>query len=173
MQRSAFHIGSQWVTNSSQFAGISYKTQALYLTVFCTRYVDLLLGSWVSLYNAIMKIFFIGSSAYILYLMKFKYRSVPSTIVCLLLRSSTTAQANTRRIARHVPARLPASACRPDVHHLHLRIYAERNPLVVLHLAGISCDLAAAVHAAAYGRGGDDHDPLLGGFGTLSRIVYS
>ncbi|GHJ87846.1 hypothetical protein NliqN6_4248 [Naganishia liquefaciens] len=62
------------IQTSRSCRGISYKTQALYLTVFCTRYVDLLLGSWVSLYNAIMKIFFIGSSAYILYLMKFKYR---------------------------------------------------------------------------------------------------
>ena len=55
-------------------AGISFKTQALYLTVFLTRYIDLLTGPWISAYNTIMKIFFIGSSAYILWLMKFKYR---------------------------------------------------------------------------------------------------
>lgn len=54
--------------------GISFKTQALYLTVFLTRYVDLLTGPWISAYNTIMKIFFIGSSAYILWLMKFKFR---------------------------------------------------------------------------------------------------
>jgi len=33
-----------------------------------------LLWSWVSLYNTIMKLFFIGSSIYILYLMKFPFR---------------------------------------------------------------------------------------------------
>ncbi|KAA1476482.1 ER lumen protein retaining receptor [Dentipellis sp. KUC8613] len=53
--------------------GISFKTQALYVAVFVTRYLDLL-WSWVSLYNFVMKLFFIGSSVYILYLMKFKFR---------------------------------------------------------------------------------------------------
>jgi ER lumen protein retaining receptor len=52
---------------------LSFKTQALYVLVFLTRYLDLLYR-WVSLYNFVMKIFFIGSSCYILYLMKFKYR---------------------------------------------------------------------------------------------------
>ncbi|CAE6428292.1 unnamed protein product [Rhizoctonia solani] len=54
--------------------GISFKTQALYVAVFLTRYIDLL-TNFVSLYNTFMKIFFIASSIYILYLMKFKYRS--------------------------------------------------------------------------------------------------
>lgn len=53
--------------------GLSFKTQALYATVFIARYVDLLYR-WVSLYNFIMKIFFIASSVYILYLMKMKFR---------------------------------------------------------------------------------------------------
>ncbi|KAF9649503.1 ER lumen protein retaining receptor [Thelephora ganbajun] len=53
--------------------GISFKTQALYVAVFITRYLDLL-WSWVSLYNFIMKLFFIGSSCYVLYLMKVKFR---------------------------------------------------------------------------------------------------
>lgn len=54
--------------------GISFKTQAIYVAVFITRYLGLLFGDWVSLYNFLMKIFFIGSSCYILYLMKFKHR---------------------------------------------------------------------------------------------------
>ena len=54
-------------------SGISFKTQALYVAVFVTRYLDLFF-SWVSLYNTLMKMFFIGSSCYILYLMKFKFR---------------------------------------------------------------------------------------------------
>ncbi|CAE6417763.1 hypothetical protein ACGC1H_005141 [Rhizoctonia solani] len=60
-------------TRSSR--GISFKTQALYVAVFLTRYIDLLTFHFVSLYNTFMKIFFIASSIYILYLMKFKYRS--------------------------------------------------------------------------------------------------
>ena len=58
--------------------GISFKTQALYVGVFVARYLDLLYR-WVSLYNFVMKIFFIASSVYILYLMKVKFRSVPLT----------------------------------------------------------------------------------------------
>jgi ER lumen protein retaining receptor len=54
--------------------GISFKTQALYVVVFVTRYLDLFLGSWVSFYNTVMKLFFIGSSVYILYLMRVKFK---------------------------------------------------------------------------------------------------
>ncbi|KAH7907341.1 ER lumen protein retaining receptor-domain-containing protein [Hygrophoropsis aurantiaca] len=53
--------------------GISFKTQALYVLVFVMRYIDLLYH-WVSLYNFTMKIFFIASSCYILYLMKSRFR---------------------------------------------------------------------------------------------------
>jgi len=53
--------------------GISFKTQALYVAVFVARYLDLFFR-FVSLYNSAMKLFFIGSSVYILYLMKYKYR---------------------------------------------------------------------------------------------------
>lgn len=53
--------------------GISFKTQALYVAVFVTRYLDLLYR-WVSFYNFAMKIFFIGSSCYILYLMRYRFR---------------------------------------------------------------------------------------------------
>lgn len=57
------------------FSGISFKTQALYAAVFCTRYVDLSTGHIVSVYNTVMKVFFIGSSFYILYLMKQRLRA--------------------------------------------------------------------------------------------------
>lgn len=53
--------------------GLSFKTQALYATVFIARYLDLFFH-YVSLYNSLMKIFFIGSSCYILYLMKYRFR---------------------------------------------------------------------------------------------------
>jgi hypothetical protein len=58
---------------TSCMLGISFKTQALYVAVFVSRYIDIFY-EWVSLYNFVMKIFFISSSCYILYLMKFKYR---------------------------------------------------------------------------------------------------
>ncbi|KAH9920939.1 ER lumen protein retaining receptor-domain-containing protein [Fomitopsis serialis] len=53
--------------------GLSFKTQALYVAVFVTRYLDLF-TDYVSLYNSLMKIFFISSSCYVLYMMKVKYR---------------------------------------------------------------------------------------------------
>ncbi|WVQ79931.1 hypothetical protein IAT38_002032 [Cryptococcus sp. DSM 104549] len=61
------------IITSRSCRGISFKTQALYLVVFLTRYVDLF-TEYVSLYNTLMKLFFIGSSAYILYLMKVRFR---------------------------------------------------------------------------------------------------
>ncbi|WWC61942.1 uncharacterized protein I303_104528 [Kwoniella dejecticola CBS 10117] len=62
------------IQTSRSCRGISFKTQALYLAVFLTRYVDLLTGPYVSLYNTIMKLFFIGSTGYTLFLMKVKFR---------------------------------------------------------------------------------------------------
>ncbi|KAF9940141.1 endoplasmic reticulum retention protein [Modicella reniformis] len=55
-------------------AGISFKTQALYAGVFLTRYTDLV-TQFVSLYNTTMKVFFIATSLYIVYLMKFKFKA--------------------------------------------------------------------------------------------------
>jgi ER lumen protein retaining receptor len=61
------------IQTSRSCRGISFKTQALYVTVFVARYLDLF-HTWVSLYNFAMKLFFIGSSVYILYLMKVRFR---------------------------------------------------------------------------------------------------
>ncbi|PWN89839.1 putative ERD2-ER lumen protein-retaining receptor [Acaromyces ingoldii] len=52
--------------------GISFKTQLLYTVVFVTRYLDIFVED--SFYRIIMKLFFIGSSVYILYLMRIKFR---------------------------------------------------------------------------------------------------
>jgi ER lumen protein retaining receptor len=51
--------------------GISLKTQALYLLVFITRYIDLYYN-FSSMYNWLMKLVFIVSSAAIVFLMKFR-----------------------------------------------------------------------------------------------------
>ena len=51
--------------------GLSRKTQELYLIVFCVRYMDLFMY-YISLYNTFMKVFFISSTAFIIYLMRFK-----------------------------------------------------------------------------------------------------
>jgi len=53
--------------------GISFKTQELYVAVFLTRYLDLF-WNYVSFYNEAMKVFFIASSCYIVYLMRVKFR---------------------------------------------------------------------------------------------------
>jgi len=51
--------------------GISLKSQFLYLLVFCCRYMDVFTNH-ISMYNTIMKLIFIGSSGFIVYLIKFK-----------------------------------------------------------------------------------------------------
>ncbi|ORY98418.1 ER lumen protein retaining receptor [Absidia repens] len=54
--------------------GISFKSQLLYAIVFVTRYLDLFVKI-LNIYNAFMKVFFIGSSLYILFLMKYKFKA--------------------------------------------------------------------------------------------------
>ncbi|KAK6509531.1 endoplasmic reticulum retention protein [Arthrobotrys musiformis] len=67
-----FHLISIFILihkmmTSKSCSGISFKSQALYLLVYVTRYLDLF---WTfALYNSTMKIIFIGSSAYVLHLM--------------------------------------------------------------------------------------------------------
>ncbi|KAK7036523.1 endoplasmic reticulum retention protein [Paramarasmius palmivorus] len=63
----------QKIQTSRSCRGISFKTQALYVAVFATRYLDLFYR-YVSLYNSLMKIFFIASSCFILHLMKGRFR---------------------------------------------------------------------------------------------------
>ncbi|CDS10101.1 Putative ER lumen protein retaining receptor(Fragment) [Lichtheimia ramosa] len=62
------------IQNSKSCVGISFKTQMLYTIVFMTRYLDLTFH-FISIYNTCMKIFFIASSVYILYLMRVKYKA--------------------------------------------------------------------------------------------------
>ncbi|VDC05096.1 unnamed protein product [Peniophora sp. CBMAI 1063] len=65
------------IHTSRSCRGISLKTQILYVVVFVTRYIDLLLvfrGEWISFYNFFMKLFFIGSSGYTVYLMRYRFR---------------------------------------------------------------------------------------------------
>ncbi|KAJ2496648.1 endoplasmic reticulum retention protein [Coemansia sp. RSA 1972] len=68
------HLGSIFILiarlqQTKSCAGISLKTQCLYLLVFITRYLDLFLG-FVSVYNTLMKAFFLASAGYIVYLMR-------------------------------------------------------------------------------------------------------
>lgn len=49
--------------------GISIKTQELYLIVFISRYLDLF-TTFYSLYNSVMKILYITTTAYIIYMVK-------------------------------------------------------------------------------------------------------
>ncbi|CAI7767984.1 unnamed protein product [Closterium sp. NIES-53] len=51
-------------------AGISLKTQELYVMVFVTRYLDLFY-SFVSVYNSVMKVIFLASSFAIVYYMRY------------------------------------------------------------------------------------------------------
>lgn len=55
--------------------GLSLKTQEMYLLVFVTRYLDLFFFhfySWLSVYNAVMKVLYISASATIVYYFRFK-----------------------------------------------------------------------------------------------------
>jgi len=74
-------------------SGISFKTQALYALVFVTRYTDLscyfnfgffyydnsFVSCYFSLYVVVAKVFFIANSFYVLFLMRYPFRSTSST----------------------------------------------------------------------------------------------
>jgi len=53
--------------------GISFKSQLLYFIVYVTRYLDVF-TSFVSVYNTMMKLFFVGSQGYICWAMEKKYK---------------------------------------------------------------------------------------------------
>jgi len=61
-----------WKTRSC--AGISGKSQVLFLIVFVSRYLDLV-TNFVSVYNTTMKMFFIASAAGTVYLMFMKFKA--------------------------------------------------------------------------------------------------
>lgn len=52
------------------YAGVSLKTQELYALVFAARYLDIF-TSYISLYNTIMKLIFLGSSFSIVWYMRY------------------------------------------------------------------------------------------------------
>jgi len=49
--------------------GVSCKTQEIYLVVFILRYMDLFMY-FISVYNTLMKVLFIGCTIFIIYLMR-------------------------------------------------------------------------------------------------------
>jgi len=62
------------IWKSRSCAGISGKSQILFLCVFVSRYLDLF-TSFISLYNTTMKLFFVGSAAATVYLMYVKFKA--------------------------------------------------------------------------------------------------
>ncbi|KAJ5907989.1 hypothetical protein N7495_000671 [Penicillium taxi] len=64
----------QKMKSTSSCSGLSFKSQVLYLLVFVTRYLDLFWTMFDSLYLTTFKLLFIGSSAYIIYLMVNDYK---------------------------------------------------------------------------------------------------
>eukprot|EP00932_Pfiesteria_piscicida_P014063 SRR837773.25760.p1 GENE.SRR837773.25760~~SRR837773.25760.p1 ORF type:complete len:140 (-),score=47.94 SRR837773.25760:126-545(-) len=56
---------------SKSCVGVSCRMQEMYSLVFCFRYLDLF-WSYISLYNSVMKIIFITTTIYLVYMMRFK-----------------------------------------------------------------------------------------------------
>lgn len=56
------------IHDTKSISGLSFKTQALYALVFVTRYLDVFVR-FISFYNSFMKLMFLGTSFYALYLM--------------------------------------------------------------------------------------------------------
>lgn len=54
-------------------AGVSLKSQELFLAVFLCRYIDIF-WNFISLYNTVMKLLYIGMTVYIIYMMRVPLR---------------------------------------------------------------------------------------------------
>lgn len=91
-----------WKTRSC--AGISGKSQILFAIVYITRYLDLF-TTFISLYNSVMKVIFIGASLATVFLMFAKFRAtydrnhdsfriefllIPTIILALLINHDFT-----------------------------------------------------------------------------------
>ncbi|KAL6451972.1 ERD2 ER lumen protein-retaining receptor [Candida maltosa Xu316] len=61
------------IEQSRSTNGLSLKTQALYVVVYLTRYLNLF-TKFYSFYNTLLKIVFIASSIYTVYVMVYKYK---------------------------------------------------------------------------------------------------
>merc|ERR1719316_1689754 len=59
------------LTRNKSCTGVSCRMQEMYAIVFISRYLDLL-WSFISVYNTVMKIIFITSTLYLIYLMRVK-----------------------------------------------------------------------------------------------------
>ncbi|KAI5456573.1 putative HDEL sequence binding protein [Mariannaea sp. PMI_226] len=71
------HLGSILIllhkmTQLNSCSGISFKSQALYMFVYVTRYLDIF--TTTSIYNLIFKFLFLGAQGYIIYLMTNAYK---------------------------------------------------------------------------------------------------
>ena len=62
--------------------GLSLKTQILYVVVYFTRYLDLF-TKFYSLYNTSLKLVFIASSIYTVYVMVYKYKNLFKKILII------------------------------------------------------------------------------------------
>merc|ERR1712107_700396 len=121
-------------------AGISGKSQILFLVVFVTRYLDLV-TNFVSLYNTTMKIFFICSAAATVYLMYFKFKA------------TYDGNHDTFRVEFLLAPTALLAGPQP-------RLQCDGDPVDLLHLPGECRHPAPAVHGEQDWRGGDHHQPL-------------
>ncbi|AMD20428.1 HDL316Cp [Eremothecium sinecaudum] len=75
------------VTRTNSIDGISLKTLVLYSIVFITRYIDLFY-KFHSLYNTLMKIVFIATSIYVVFIIKQSKRTNPIAYQNMIMRDS-------------------------------------------------------------------------------------
>ncbi|ELQ74147.1 ER lumen protein retaining receptor [Trachipleistophora hominis] len=64
------------IRETKSVSGLSLKTQFLYLVVFVARYLDLFyfwFGSFLDVYNFIMKIIYISLQSVLIYMIRYKY----------------------------------------------------------------------------------------------------
>ena len=123
------------IKKSRNCIGLSCKTQEIYLIVFCMRYVDLFMY-YISLYNTLMKVFFISATAFIVYLMRFK-KPYCTVSIWFILFLTTFTFLDLRLYGRRLPSLESAASCGFGPHVLGLiRVERLGADLVFLTLVG-------------------------------------
>jgi len=68
----SFFVLIRNMKNKKNCLGLSYRTQEMYLVIFCLRYSDILFMPQSGMWNLSLKFLFTGLTGYIIYLMRFQ-----------------------------------------------------------------------------------------------------
>lgn len=167
----SFFLLIQKILKKKSCQELSYRTQEIFLIVFCTRYLDLFMY-FVSLYNTLMKVGYIGCTSYIIYLMRFKKPYCTVSPRPFIHAFGAELQQRKRQLQ---PSVVFIPSCDGDHYHLSFdkRVPSDfRASLVFLNLARGSGDCPTNLHRLPFERSRNDYRKLHGQSWALQILLH-